>query len=361
MKSRPVSRSTSTSASSGTVPATAGSDNRPPLFAHYYLWWDATHWRAKLGPAYPVGQQPPPLPATVDAAGCAATPSFPGTTLVDVPAPPLGLYSQDDPSTFTTHIDQAVHAGIGGFVVSWSGNGDPAQRPTSSPFDRRLDMLVRAVDAHNSATGDHFALMLGYQGLDNSRTPRPVSRIATDLDYFTRTYGSDPAFRVPAYGTKPVVMLLDSRKFAVESLTEVLAPRRAALTLIGDEHGLAEWQRGVAPLFDGDGWYWSAENPSTNPGAATMLTRLADQLHAERKLWFSPLSAGYNKSNFGIGGTCVPHRGGETLKQIYEVNRASNPNGWMLISWNEFLENTFVEPSARYGAEILDEIRALHA
>lgn len=343
------------------APATPGADKRTPLFVHYYLWWDAAHWKAKLGPAYPAGQRPLPLPATLDAAGCAATPSFPGTTLIDVPAAPLGLYSQDDPSTFATHIDQAVRAGIDGFVVSWSGNGDAAQSPSSSPFDRRLDLLVREVRAHNARTGDHFALMLGYQGLDNSRTPRAASRIAADLDYFIRMYATDPAFSVPAYGTKPVVMFLNSRKFSVPSLTALLTSRRRALTFIGDEHGLASWQRGVAPLFDGDGWYWSAENPSTNRGAAKMLTGLADQIHAEHKLWFSPLSAGYNKSNFGIGGTCVPHRGGETLRTIYDANRVSNPDGWMLISWNEFLENTYVEPSVRSGSELLDAIRALGA
>jgi hypothetical protein len=339
----------------------AGGGSRPPLFAHYYLWWDSAHWRAKLGSAYPADHRPPRLPATLDAAGCTATPSFPGVTLIDVPAPPLGLYSQDDPATLAAHVDQAAGAGIDGFVVSWSGNGDPAQRPSSSPFDRRLDLLVRAVNAHNTRTGDHFALMLGYQGLDNARAPRPAARVATDLDYFTRTYVNDPAFHVPVYGSKPVVMLLDSRKFAVPTLKSLLAPRRASLTLIGDEHGLTEWQRGVAPLFDGDGWYWSAENPATNRGAATMLTRLSDRLHVEHKLWFSPLSAGYNKSSFGIGGTCVPRRGGSTLRTIYDVNRQSNPDGWMLISWNEIFENTYVEPSVRYGTTFLDAIRSLRA
>ena len=92
-----------------------------------------------------------------------------------------------------------------------------------------------------------------------------------------------------------------------------------------------------------------------------MLTQLAGELHAEHKLWFSPLSAGYNKSNFGIGGTCVPHRAGATLRTIYDVNRVSKPDGWMLISWNEFFENTYVEPSLRYGTAILDAIRGLHA
>ena len=340
------------------APAT---QNHVPLFAHYYLWWDAQHWRAKLGSAYPTNLPSPPVPAELDGAGCAATSSFPGDTLLDVPAPPLGLYSQDNPVTLKTHVDQASGAGIDGFVVSWSGTGDPSQHASSSPFNRRLDLLVRAVHAHNARTGEHFSLMLGYQGLDNRRVVRPLAHIANDLDYFTRTYTSDPAFHVPAYGSKPVVMLLDSRKFTVPDLQGLLTGRRASLTLIGDEHGQAEWRRGVAPLFDGDGWYWSAQNPTTNPSGPTKLHQLSEQLHAEHKLWFSPLSAGYNKSNFGIGGTCVPRSAGATLRLIYALNEQSSPDGWMLISWNEFFENTYVEPSVRYGTSLIQAIRALGA
>lgn len=350
---------TSTTRAQG--PAPGGTPNHVPLFAHYYLWWDAQHWRAKLGSAYPVNLSSPPMPAKLDGAGCAATSSFPGNTLLDVPAPPLGLYSQDNARTLSTHVEQAAGAGIDGFVVSWSGSGDPTQHPSSSPFNRRLDLLVRAVHQHNVRTGGHFSLMLGYQGLDNRRVPRPLAHVANDLDYFTRTYASDPAFSVPAYGSKPVVMLLDSRKFTVPDLAALLTTRRASLTLIGDEHGRAEWLRGVAPLFDGDGWYWSAQNPVTNPSGATKLRQLSEQLHAEHKLWFSPLSAGYNKSNFGIGGTCVPRGGGATLRLIYALNAQSSPDGWMLISWNEFFENTYVEPSVRYGATLIQAIRALGA
>src|SRR4051795_10120474 len=75
-----------------------------PLFAHYYLWWDAHHWRSKLGPNYPMNASPLPAPATLSSGGCLATSHFRGDTLVDIPARDLGLYSQDNPATFARHV-----------------------------------------------------------------------------------------------------------------------------------------------------------------------------------------------------------------------------------------------------------------
>ncbi|MBV8950409.1 MAG: hypothetical protein JOZ99_06010, partial [Actinobacteria bacterium] len=52
--------------------------------------------------------------------------------------------------------------------------------------------------------------------------------------------------------------------------------------------------------------------------------------------------------------------GTTTLRTIFDTNAASRPDGWMLISWNEFFENTYVEPSVRYGDTYLNAIRSLH-
>ena len=112
-------------------------------------------------------------------------------------------------------------------------------------------------------------------------------------------------------------------------------------------------------VFDGDGWYWSEEDPYSNTQAFSTLAALSRELHAEHKLWFSPLSAGYDKASFGIGGKCVPRNNGQTLRLLYAGNLRSSPDGWMLISWNEYYENTYVEPSARYGSQALDLLRSL--
>jgi len=68
-------------------------------------------------------------------------------------------------------------------------------------------------------------------------------------------------------------------------------------------------------------------------------------------------SSATTRSALGSGGTCVPGNGLETHRRLYTGNAASSPDGWMPISWNEFFENTYIEPSLRYGT--IDALRNL--
>jgi len=359
---RPALQATET-ASSATPTEPAIAAQQQPFFVHYYLWWDAKHWQAKLGADYPYQQLNLPLPAELSTDGCGANSAYQGDQLLDVPAAPLNLYSQDDPAVLDQHIHDAADAGISGFVVSWAGNGQLDQTKESAPFSRRLDALVQQVNIYNAAHATKFYLMLGYEGLNNARQPRSIYWIANDLTYFISRYQSNAAFHIPYYGDKLVMMLLDSRKFQVADIATITgafdADQRKSALIIGDEHGVKEWSRGVSDYFDGDGWYWSDENPHTNPGAFSAITRLANMLRSQRKLWFAPLNGGYNKSDFGIGGSCIARNRGETMRQVYEGNKTSTPDGWMYISWNEFYENTYLEPSIRYGRFYLDRLNAI--
>src|SRR5436305_694506 len=156
-------------------------------------------------------------------------------------------------------------------------------------------------------------------------------------------------------------MMLNSRVFSVSSIASIVAQFRSSLLLLGDEHGLTDWNRGVSPYFDGNGWYWASENPDTNPGATTTLSQLSATLHAQGKLWFSPLNGGFNRKNFGMNGSCTPRNNGATLSKVYSTNKPSNPDGWMYISWNEFVENTYLEPSVRYGNFYLNRLKTIIA
>src|SRR5207302_5829613 len=133
---------------------------------------------------------------------------------------------------------------------------------------------------------------------------------------------------------------------------------RERLYLVGDET-LASWSRDQRYL-DATSYYWSTEDPWRNPGAQASIGQLAAQVHSAGKHWFAPFIAGYNKQL--RGGTCIPRRGVETLDRVWAVNATSRPDGWFGISWNEFVENTYLEPSLAYGSTYLDELsRLIHA
>jgi LPXTG-motif cell wall-anchored protein len=61
-----------------------------------------------------------------------------------------------------------------------------------------------------------------------------------------------------------------------------------------------------------------------------------------------------------VGGTQVVERkDGQTLRTEYATAIRSSPDALGLISWNEFSENSYVEPSEKYGNRYLDVLREL--
>jgi hypothetical protein len=322
------------------------------VYLHYYLWWTPQHWRDKLGPDYPYRASPEPLPGDIGADGCGPSVRYPGATIVDLPSE--GLYDQGLAATFDRHVATAAAAGVTGFLASWQGTGLPGQTPASSGYDRRLDLLVQRVHAYDATHATPFRLGLAFAAFGDYT--RPAAEIIADLTYFADRYGHDPAF-VNAFSAKPLVMILDSRKFPLATIEAVSRALGSRLELIGDETA-ASWSRD-APYLAGSSYYWSSQNPWSNPGSAAQVAALGSQVHAAGKPWFAPFIAGYDKEL--VGGSCVPRKGLLTLDRVWQVNRQSHPDAWFGISWNEFVENTYLEPSLRYGTLYLDELRRLIA
>ncbi|MGH7691817.1 MAG: hypothetical protein ACREOA_03815 [Candidatus Dormibacteria bacterium] len=348
---RPPAHSTASAEPAPGAGEGKGSKTRATVYLYYYLWWTAGHWRSKLGPAYPLEASPPPLPGRTNAAGCDPVATFPDATVVDLPS--QGLYNQSDPSTFRPQIAAAEAAGVTGFLVSWQGTGTATQSATSSGYDQRLRLLVRAVDQYNRQHPTqpfHLGLALSAFG----DYTRPASQIVSDLSYFTSTYGRDPAFQ-NQYSRKPIVILMDSRKFPQATVARVWASQHTRAYLVGDETA-ASWPRDAAYL-DATSYYWSSENPVTNRAAGSDVRQLAQEVHGAGKLWFAPFIPGYDDQL--VGGNCVPRNGLQTLRSVWQVNAASHPDAWFGISWNEFVENTYLEPSQAYGSTYLDELHRL--
>jgi hypothetical protein len=320
------------------------------VYLHYYLWWTPQHWHDKLGPGFPYVATAPPPPGRTDATGCNPEVFYPGSQLVDVPAE--GLYDQGQAATFDAHISRASAAGVSGFLASWQGTGNSEQAPGSSGYNARLDLLVSRVDVFGRTHPHGFGLGLAFASFGDYQ--RPAAQVTADLRYFAARYGADPAFRNP-YSTRPLVMWLDSRKYPAATVQEVSGAVRSQVYLVGDETA-SSWARD-APFLDATSYYWSSENPWQNSQAGANLSRLGAAVRASGKRWFAPFIAGYNKQL--EGGSCVPRRGTDTLRQVWEVNSRSRPDAWFGISWNELVENTYLEPSRAYGSAYLDTLAAL--
>jgi hypothetical protein len=269
-----------------------------PVLAYYYIWYDHGSWsRAKTD--YPL----------------------------------LGRYSSDDRRVLEQHVKWAQSAGIDGFIVSWKHT--PA-------LDARLSKLVTIADRL------HFKLAIIYQGLDFYRRPLPVSRVAADLRFFESTYANDDAFHLYS---KPLVIWSGTWKFTASEVSEAATPVRDRLLVLASEKNIAGYQR-LADLVDGDAYYWSSVDPVTYPGYPSKLVQMSAAIHKRLGLWIAPAAAGFDARLVG-GHIIVPRRGGATLRDELGGAESSNPDAIGLISWNEFSENSAIEPSVKYGRSSL--------
>ena len=310
------------------------------MYAYYYLWWDTHHWQTTLGPNYPFGQSPLPVPATLDANGCNPTSLYSGNIETDAPA---SLFSVDDPSQVTYDVQSAIAAGLSGFAVDWYGTGSAVQSPASDSENRRLDLLVQAVD-QAQAEGHDFHLWLSYEA---SSTGLTQSAISGDLSYLTSRYGNDPAFD-HSNGGKPTFIWVGSYKYALPVVAAISSQFRSAWYFVGG-YQWNQWNDSVAPYFDADSPYWSSQDPWSNSQSFQQLAGLAATLHAEGKKYFAPLAPGFDRQLDGST-TCIPRDNGATLQALFNGNATGNPEGWLLISWNEITEGTYVTPELqRYG------------
>ena len=283
-----------------------------PVLAYYYIWFDEASWdRAKID--YPV----------------------------------LGRYSSDDRDVMRQHVLWAKDAGIDGFIVSWK---------STLVLDRRLEQLIEV------AREESFKLSIIYQGLDFDRKPLPIERIAADIDHFIETYAADPVFDILGV---PMFIWSGTWEYTAEEIGRVsgtrglgsgcewrsdLEPR--CVLLLATERNVDGVNR-LAGLVDGNAYYWSSVNPDTFPGYAEKLQAMAAAVRETDGVWIAPAAPGFDARLIG-GETVVERRNGDTLRRQLDAAQASSPDAIGLISWNEFSENSHVEPSETNGSDALD-------
>jgi len=289
----------STSPSAG-APALQAEESTPVL-AHYYIWFDPSSWnRAKID--YPV----------------------------------VGRYSSDEREVMRQHIRWAKDAGLDGFIVSWK---------STEVLNRRLEKLLAV------SSEEDFKIAMIYQGLDFQREPLPVESVAADFDLFIDQYASDEVFDI---FPKPLMIWSGTWKFSPEEIAQVAGPRRDDLLLLATEKDVEGYQR-LADFVDGDAYYWSSVDPETHQGYPSKLQEMGEVIHASGGLWIAPAAPGFDARLLG-GNRVVERKGGETLRREMEAAASVSPDAIGVISWNEFSENTHIEPSQRYGTESLEVV-----
>ena len=285
-------------------PAPARAGQPIPAFAYYYIWYQHSSWnRAK-------------------------------TTY-----PSLGRYSSGDPKVIRRQIELAKKAGLSGFIVSWK---------STHRLNRRLTTLVRIADA------EHFKLALIYEGLDFQRDPLSVNRVEADLLYFLHRFGRKPAFDLEG---KPLVIWSGTWRFGRGAIAAVSHLVRPGMLLLASEKSVDGYRR-LADLVDGNAYYWSSVNPQVDRWAGEKLDHMSESIHHRGGLWIAPAGPGFDAREVG-GHRIVPRLDGNTLRAEWRTALASTPDMIGVISWNEYSENSEIEPTTAFGARYLNVVGEL--
>jgi hypothetical protein len=270
-----------------------------PTLAYYYIWYDTRSWnRAKID--YPL----------------------------------LGKYSSDDISVMRQQILWAKAAGIDGFIVSWK---------STEVLNSRLEQLVQVAEQEN------FKLAVIYEGLDFNRNPLPVQTVANDLDYFIQHFAGQSAFNI---FSKPMVIWSGTWMFTPQEVAQVTQGRRASLLILASERNVAGYQQ-LAGSVDGNAYYWSSVNPNTYSGYQDKLSQMGQAVHQNGGIWIPPAAPGFDATAIG-GTTTVKRENGATFRTQINTALSSSPDALGIISWNEFSENSYIEPSQNYGFAYLN-------
>jgi hypothetical protein len=315
-------------ATTTTVAAVTPGSGRAVL-ANYFPWYD---------------------PATWDT-GCTS----------DKDRPRDGVYSSDDEAVIARHIRQAQAAGLDGLAVHWFARDNR----TDANLARVLDL---SPDGFDSTVTFLRHILPGTKQGD----------VVDALRYLIATYGQHPRlFRVDG---RPVLLFAD-----ILRVPNTRGTRPGSDKDVGT--AVATWKAIRAAVDPGHEWWWIAEGlqddylavfdglyvykidheccPNTYSNASRWAGWVRDWevQTGQDKLWAATVMPGWDDLN-SAKRQCADLRvssepfarqreDGAYYARTWEAAIASQPDFILVHSFNEWVEGSYIEPSAKYGDEYL--------
>ncbi len=262
---------------------------------------------------------------------------------------PLIPYSSDDMTAITRHINWAQQYGIHGFISSWWGSGNFR--------DISFTKLLTAT------LGTDFKVTIYFETLgERFRTPQDV---IDQLEYVLDSYGDHPNFL--RYRGKPVIFLYSVEGVARKHGQTPLQAWQAILDQIRADGYDAVWightfDTSYLEVFDGLHAYgfYAEDLPEVYSSVSGQVRtyHFLQAPNAERKIWVPAVMPGYDDDLLGRPGAWYLDRAiGETYSSTFRGAIQSQADWIVITSFNEWWENTHIEPSADYGFTYLELTR----
>ena len=271
-----------------------------------------------------------------------------GDVLTDRPA--IGNYDSRDGGVAATHIDQAKSAGIDAFVVSWYGVEDGAV--TTAVLNNMLD---RAAER---------GFMVGaVVDIFSSQFNRSPDGLINSLNYLVYDRANHPAYL--RYNGKPVIMFAFQNRAGFSSqqwqqIRNAVDPNRNTLWIAEGVDGCC--------LYGGamDGMY--AFNIAWANGASSRYVRERNAVRNRGgSLYVATVHPGWDEQLIarreGRPNPTSPRdrAGGRFLANSFAGAASAGVDVILIGTWNEFIENSHIEPSVNFGSQSLAVLRPLSA
>jgi hypothetical protein len=290
----------------------------PSVLAFYYPWYDLNDW---VGDKPIAGDNTNPTP-----------------------------YESDDPVTIDRHIRQARDAGIDGFAVSWWGR--------EVAWDENVKALAERIPA-----GFTFALYLEIFS-PQFRTEEDLIR---EIDYALDTYArSDRYLRIDG---RPVLYAFSTHNV----MRELGAGRHPTYEDVWRRVLAGVAAEGHEPLLIGEGRPFDVEDfdvfggmhvYGTEDPALTaerdremaLTARAWASVHGgERRIWGASVLPGYDDRHIaGRNPDYFPREDGRLYEEQWQAAIDSDSDQVLVVSFNEWMETTNIEPNVEWGHRYLD-------
>jgi Glycosyl hydrolase family 99 len=282
------------------------------VLAFFYPWWDRAGWSSPL--------------------------------FIDAPVQP---YSTDDPSDLARVMSQAKSAGLDALVVSWAG------KDFAGGIDHRrmLACLTAAQSAGTKVAALLEATAANPQHEDGIADPDTVFRWLVDI---VDSYAPHSAYlRVAG---RPVVMAYAAQRMSQAGWADALSRLRATgrdVLMIGE--GINATRLGAldALFFYGSNDYQgdAIRDFDRTQSVSVRTYHLLPNDRGTRRIWVATVSPGYDDTRLMDGRVprVTDREGGAYYDRQWQAAIDMRADWVVVTSWNEWLENTEIEPSVLYG------------
>jgi len=258
----------------------------------------------------------------------------------DIPSnnyPSMDVYDSHDLAVLENHIYLAKSAGIDGFLVSCV----QAWKMEFQTFELLLNISANL----------HFQVTVFYEtpsaiSIAQEHGLNPVLEVQSDVAEILTLYSSKEGFL--KYEGKPIIFFYSAGSFPVNDWSIIFSYARNQVPnalFIGDIFDID-----YLSVFDGLFTYSTLGFSNLT----STYSSISKDAHALGKLFAATVCPGFDNRRFASYPIIVPRNDGLYYNETWEAALLSSPDMITITTFNEWHEDTEIEPSIKYGHMYLD-------